>query len=91
MKTAIGSVRPSTRKKISAPSERPIQLRCMVLTRSGQSGSRSRPVEQPLGVVGDAEEPLGQVADLHEVAGALAASVDDLLVGEHGAAARGTS
>ncbi len=70
-----------------APSERPIQLRCIVLTRSDQS-QPVEPLEQALGVVGDTEEPLRQVADLDEVVGALAAAVDDLFVGEHRAAAR---
>ena len=41
-------------------------------------------VEQAVGVVGDAEEPLLELADLDEVAAALAAPVDDLLVGEDG-------
>ena len=41
-------------------------------------------VQQALGVVGDAEEPLGQLAQLHHGAAALAAAVDDLLVGQHG-------
>ncbi len=39
-------------------------------------------VEQAVGVVGDAEEPLLELADLDEVAAALAAPVDDLLVGQ---------
>ena len=38
-----GSLSPSTSKWISRPSERPIQLRCMVLTGSGQPSSVSRP------------------------------------------------
>ena len=41
-------------------------------------------VEQAVGVVGDAEEPLLELAGLDLVAAALAAAVDDLLVGEHG-------
>ena len=41
-------------------------------------------VQQALGVVGDAQEPLRQLAQLHLGAAALAAPVDDLLVGEHG-------
>ncbi len=41
-------------------------------------------VEQLLGVVGDAERPLRDLAALDQRAGAPAASVDDLLVGEHG-------
>ena len=45
------------------PRERPIQLRCIVLTCSGQS-IVVEVVEQPVGVVGDAEEPLLELADL---------------------------
>ena len=40
--------------------------------------------EQAVGVVGDAEEPLLELADLDQRAAALAAAVDDLLVGEDG-------
>ena len=40
-------------------------------------------LEQAVGVVGDAKEPLRELAHLDERAGALAAAVDDLLVGEH--------
>ena len=45
-------------------------------------------VEQAVGVVGDAEEPLLELARLDHVAAALAAAVDDLLVGEHGLVVR---
>ena len=45
-------------------------------------------VEELLGVVGDPQVPLLEVAPLDRVAGALAAPVDDLLVGEHGLASR---
>jgi hypothetical protein len=45
---------------------------------------RVEAVEQFLGVVGDLEEPLRNFALLDERAGAPAAAVDDLLVGEHG-------
>ena len=41
-------------------------------------------VQQTVGVVGDPEEPLLELARLHFVAAALAATVDHLLVGEHG-------
>ena len=41
-------------------------------------------VEQPVGVVGDAEEPLLELARLDQRAAALAAAVDHLLVGQHG-------
>ena len=40
-------------------------------------------VEQPVGVVGDAEEPLLELARLDRRAAALAAAVDHLLVGQH--------
>ena len=40
--------------------------------------------DEAVRVVGDAEEPLLELADLHERAGALAAAVDHLLVGQHG-------
>ena len=48
-------------------------------------------VEQPVGVVGDAEEPLLELALLDRRAAALAAPVDDLLVGEHRLRRSGTS
>ena len=73
----------SQRKVTSAPSERPIQLRCIVLTCGGHS-IVVEVVEQAVGVVGDAEEPLLELAHLDLVAAALAAPVDDLLVGQHG-------
>ena len=80
--------RPSTARSNSAPSERPIQLRCMTL-------ARSRPleivegVEELVGVLGDPEEPLLEVALLDQVARALAGAVGQhLLVGENGLAAR---
>src|SRR2546428_6924454 len=37
----LRSGRPATGRSNSAPSLRPIQLRCIVMTRSGQPGSRS--------------------------------------------------
>ena len=40
--------------------------------------------DEAVRVVGDAEEPLLELTDLHERAGALAAPVDDLLVGQDG-------
>ncbi len=45
-------------------------------------------VQQAVGVVGDAEEPLLQLAQLDDRAAALAAAVDDLLVGQHGGVLR---
>ena len=51
----------SQRKTTSAPSERPIQLRCIVITCSGQI-DRVEVVEQAVGVVGDPEEPLLELA-----------------------------
>ncbi len=41
-------------------------------------------VEQFLGIIGDAQEPLRDLALFHHRAGAPAAAVDDLLVGQHG-------
>ena len=49
---------------------------------------RRHVVQQPVGVVGDLEVPLGQVALGDLVAAALAAAVDDLLVGQHGLVVR---
>ncbi len=49
---------------------------------------RREVVEQAVGVVGDAEEPLLELAHLDRVPAALAAPVDDLLVGEHGRVVR---
>ena len=42
-------------------------------------------IEQALGVCGDAQHPLLQRLAIHRVPAALAAAVDDLLVGQHGA------
>ena len=52
-------------------------------TFSGQRSRRSRLAEQIVGIVGDLEEPLGELALLDRRAGAPAAPVDHLLVGEH--------
>jgi len=41
-------------------------------------------VQQPVGIVGDAEVPLRQLALDHQGVAALAAAVDHLLVGQHG-------
>ena len=68
----------------SRPSERPIQFFCISRTFSGQRSSVSSAVEQLVGIFGDLEEPLRQLALLHRRAGAPAAAVDHLLVGEHG-------
>jgi hypothetical protein len=49
-------------------------------------------VDQPVGVGGDAHHPLAHVALEHREVAAVAAPVGgDLLVGQHGAQARGTS
>ena len=72
----------STRKTTSAPSLRPIQLRCMVTTRSGQF-TVSRSSSSRCGVVRDLEEPLLQVLRLDQAAAPLAVAVDHLLVGQH--------
>jgi hypothetical protein len=45
---------------------------------------RAEAVEQLLGEVGDLQEPLVELAPLDQRAGAPAAAVDHLLVGEHG-------
>ena len=71
-------------KMTSAPSERPIQFRCIVTTWSGQDSRIVEVVEEPVGVVGDLEEPLLELLLLDERAAALAVAVDDLLVGEDG-------
>jgi hypothetical protein len=81
--TVSGSASPSTSNWISRPSLRPIQLRCMVLTESGQPAACPT-VQQLLRVVGDAQEPLRDLALLDQRAGAPAAAVDHLLVGQHG-------
>ena len=88
VKTRMGVPVPSRWKSISAPSERPIQLRCMVSTRSGQPPSSSpHGVEQFVGVSGDSEEPLFEGALLHGRGFVTpAAAVHHLLVGEHGGA-----
>ena len=65
------------------PSERPIQLRCISRTFSGQRSSRSSARKQVFGIVRDLEEPLRQLALLDDGARAPAAAVDHLLVGEH--------
>ncbi len=74
----------SIANRTSSPSDRPIQLRCIRRTFSGQRSSPSSASQQFLGIVGDLEEPLRQFALLDDRAGAPAAAVDDLLVGEHG-------
>ncbi len=72
----------------AAPVDRPIQLRCMVLTLSGQS-STSEVVEQPIGVRGDTHHPLPQPFPEHREIAPIAAAVGgDLLVGQHGAQTR---
>ena len=69
------------RKRISAPSERPIQLRWIVFVRSGQSPpSRQVVLQQLVCVVRDLEEPLLEVPRLHFRSATLAVAVDDVLV-----------
>ena len=80
--------RPTTGSANSAPSLRPIQLRCIVSTRSGQPGQAVAPREQLLGVVGDLEEPALDLLGEHLGVAAPAAAVLDLLVGEDGLAGR---
>ena len=66
------------------PTLLPIQLRCMVLTCSGQPGKLSRPVSSSSAYCGDAEEIHRDFALFDQRAGAPAAAVDHLLVGQHG-------
>ena len=75
-------------KSTCAPRDRPIQLRCISLTGSGQS-SDVQVLDQPVAVRGDPHHPLLQVALEDRVVAALAAAVrGDLLVGQHGAQPR---
>ena len=67
-----------------APSERPIQFACISRTFSGQRSRPSSASSRSSAIVGDLEEPLGELALLDQRAGAPAAAVDHLLVGEHG-------
>ena len=60
--TVAGS---SSGTRTRAPSDRPIQLRCIVRTFSGHSVELSHAVEQLVGVVRDPEEPLLEVARRH--------------------------
>ena len=69
---------------ISQPSDLPIQLACIVFTRSGQSGSFSRSPNNSSAYLRDAEVVHRDFAFLDDGAGAPAAAVDHLLVGEHG-------
>ena len=54
------------------------------LDRVGPARQRVKAVQQLLRVVGDLEEPLRDLALLHQRAGAPAATVDHLFVGQHG-------
>ena len=80
-----GVVAGSSAKRRCNPSERPIQLRCMTRTFSGQRSRPSSALQQILGKFGDAEVPLRHFPLLDQCARAPAATVDHLLVGEHGA------
>ncbi len=60
----------------------PVFLHCPDLVRPALE--RFQPVDQVVGVVSDPQEPLGQLLLLDHRAGAPAAAVDDLFVGEHG-------
>ena len=73
------------RRTTRAPSERadPVLLHQAHLRRASGRAS-SRPRQQLLGEGGDPEEPLRQLAPLDQRAGAPAAAVDHLLVGQHG-------
>ena len=72
-----------------APSERPIQFRCITTTFSGQSVSVSSPLSSSSAYCGDAEEPLLEVARDDGRAAAPAGAVDHLLVGQHGVVSSG--
>ena len=74
---------PSSANLTRAPSERPIQLRCIVSTFSGHLLRPSAAVEQLVGIGGDAEEPLLQIARLDLRAAPPAAAVHHLLVGQY--------
>jgi hypothetical protein len=52
----------------------PIQLRCIVLTCSGQSSKFVEIVQQLFGVCGDLDEPLRDFAPFHRRVGAPAAA-----------------
>ena len=80
----FGVVFGSSAKRTSRPSERPIQFVCISRTFSGQRSSVSSASSRSSRIVGDLEEPLRQLALLDQRAGAPAAAVDHLLVGEHG-------
>ena len=54
------------------------------LDRVGPARQRVQAVQQLLRVIGDLEEPLRDLALFHHRAGAPAAAVDDLLIGQHG-------
>ena len=76
---------PSSLKSTSEPSLRPIQLRCMVRTFSGQPSSLSRSRRKFVGIFRDAQKPLLEFALLDQsIFVAPAAAVHDLLIGEHG-------
>ena len=82
----VRSGRPSTGRSNSAPSDRPIQLRCMVLARSGHSRpSRASRSSSAYWVMRKNHCSRSRLID--DVAGALAGAVgQDLLVGQHGLA-----
>ena len=74
--------------EIVAPSDRPIQLRCIVLMDSGQAED-VEVVDQAVRVRRDPHHPLAHVAPEHRVVTAVAAPLGrDLLVGEDRAQAR---
>ena len=66
------------------PSLLPIQFACIVLHALGPAGHLVEAGEELLGVVGDPEVVTRDLALLDHRAGAPAAAVDHLLVGEHG-------
>ena len=62
MRTANREPESASANRTRAPSDRPIQFRCIVRTFSGHSVSAFVAVEQFVGVVRDSEEPLLQLA-----------------------------
>ncbi len=71
-------------KRMSRPSERPIQFFCISRTLSGQRSSMIERFQQVFRVIADLEHPLVEIALLDRRAASPAAAVDHLLVGEHG-------
>src|SRR3989304_5758330 len=80
---SLGALVGANAKRISNPSERPIQFFCINRTFSGQRSSVSIACKR-FGIVRNLEEPLRQLALLDLGPRAPAAPIDHLLIGEHG-------